>query len=385
MTSLPPLPMVRVEQALRLLPEIEVLAPLRALLVAVARTDDLAQWQSAGPYLTVGKRGVQPAELQKEIPRALSRIGEHLSVLYQCYVQALECQQGRDSAGAVAALLKAGEREESMSRLSQARAWYEVALALSEGLQDRRPEIEALRVLGALGLRQGRYGSAARAFQRSFVLAEAQFDQPGAIAACQGLGNVETAQGQWQGARAWYGRGLRLAEASGDGLSVGQLQHQLAALALRQGDHAAATEHLGRARQRFEELGNAVEMARLLNTEGLLEADLNRQGRASGAYMEALAWAQRSAPDHGLEVSIRLNLADLYLRTNRAYEAAQEMRRAEAVAIAQNLTPRLIEIYTFMGKLCGQQNDETGFVFFEQALELCRTLDRTPLLEGQVY
>ena len=38
-----------------------------------------------------------------------------------------------------------------------------------------------------------------------------------------------------------------------------------------------------------------------------------------------------------------------------------------------------------MGKLRGAQDDETGFVFFEQAIELCNTLERSPATEAQVY
>jgi len=252
-------------------------------------------------------------------------------------------------------------------------------------LQDRGPEIETLRILGHLATRQGRHGVAARTYQRSFVLAEAQYDQPGAIAAAQGLGNVAFAQGQWQGARAWYQRALRLADAAGNAASVGQIEHQLAGLALREGDHGAAEEHLARARERFEKLADAVEMARVLNTEGRLEADLNRQGRAAGAYREALAWAQRGESEPGLEITIRSNIAELSLQGGRALEAEEELRRAEQIAIAHNLTPRLIEIYTLMGRIRGLQKDETGFVFFEQAIELCRTLDRSPMLEGEVY
>ena len=56
-----PLPPVRVEQALRLLPELEVLLPLRSLILAASRPEEQAQWASHGPYLTVGKRSVEPA------------------------------------------------------------------------------------------------------------------------------------------------------------------------------------------------------------------------------------------------------------------------------------------------------------------------------------
>src|SRR5262249_25696882 len=144
-SELPPRPPVRVEQALRILPELEVLAPLRSVLMAVARADDMAQWGPSGPYLTLGKRGVQPDDVRKEIPRAIERVTQALSALYEFYIKALESRQMRDGAGTVSALLQAGRREESVQRLAQARAWYEVALTVSEELQDRRPEIETLR------------------------------------------------------------------------------------------------------------------------------------------------------------------------------------------------------------------------------------------------
>src|SRR5206468_11211288 len=41
--------------------------------------------------------------------------------------------------------------------------------------------------------------------------------------------------------------------------------------------------------------------------------------------------------------------------------------------------------YTLMGKLRGQQLDDTGFVFFEQAIELSRALERSPAISARVY
>jgi hypothetical protein len=37
-----------------------------------------------------------------------------------------------------------------------------------------------------------------------------------------------------------------------------------------------------------------------------------------------------------------------------------------------------------LGKLRGRQRDEDGFVFFEQALELCRSREPLPRLEAEV-
>ena len=381
MTGPPP---VLVEKALGLMPELEALDPLRALLVAMSRPDEGALWSSSGPYLTLGKRGVQPDELRRQMPQAFHRIAAHLQVLYKAYVDALECQQQADYAGVVAALLRAGRLEEGVYRFAQAQAWYGVALRVAQGLKDRRPEVEALCALGYVCLAQGVGAAGARHFQRSLALAEAEFDQAGATAASEGLGDVALAQGQWAGAQAWYSRGLRLAEAASDAPRAGRLERQLGVLARKQRDLAAAGEFLRRARERFEVAGPADEMARVLNEQGRLDAQLGRYAAASAAYREALAWVQRAPRDARLELWIRLNLAELDLEAGRLLEAEAELRRAEQVAIGGHVIRPLAQIYMLMGRLRGAQGDETGFVFFEQALELVKAVERSVATEAQV-
>ena len=60
------------------------------------------------------------------------------------------------------------------------------------------------------------------------------------------------------------------------------------------------------------------------------------------------------------------------------------MRRAERVAIGDHLGRQLAQVYTRLGALRGRQGDDTGFVFFEQALSLCLFLDPAPALEAEV-
>ena len=381
----PQLPPVRVDKALALMPELEALAPLRALLVSISRPDERALWSSSGPYLTLGKRGVDPDELRRSLPHALHRIAEHVHVLCKAYVEALESQQRSDAMGVVSALLRAGRLEEEVGRFTQARVWYDVALTVAEALQDRRPEVEVLQALGYLSFRLSEHAEGARHFQRALALAEAEFDQAGAIAACEGLGDAEIAQGAWGGALAWYSRGLRLAEASGEVQQIGRLERRLGVLARKQADLAAAGEYLRRARERFETAGPPEEMARVLDAQGKLDAQLGRHAAAAAAYREALAWAQRAQRNPGLELAIRLNLAELDLEMGRLLDAEGELRRAEQVAIAANVGRRLAQIYILMGKLRGLQQDETGFVFFEQAIELARSVERSPVAEAQVY
>ena len=376
---------MRVEQALRLLPDLEALVPLRGLLLASARPDERLQWGSGGPYLTVGKHAVEPGELTRQMAPVLGMVTEHIGALYQAYVAALEAQERGEPTAAVTALLDAGRLEERARRLEQASAWYEVALTVAEGLTDRRPEVETLLALGNVCLAHGWYAEGARHYQRALVLAEAEFDQAGAIDACVGLGGVALERAEWAGAQAWYARALRLVETGGDRLRMGRIAHQLGLLARRQGDLAGAGEHLRRARESLEALAAGREMAQVLDAQGQLDAALGRDAAAAAGYREALAWLRRGGRDVELDVTIRLHLAELLLESGRTLEAEEEMRRAEQVAIASNLAHRLVQIYALLGKLRGRQNDETGFVFFEQAIELCRTLGRPPVEEARVY
>jgi tetratricopeptide (TPR) repeat protein len=377
---------VRVERALRLLPDLEALLPLRALLISASRPDERQVWSSSGPYLTLGKRGVQPDDLRRRLGAAVQRMSSHVEALFRAYIEALDADQRRDGAGVVAALLGAGRLEERVGRPTQAQVWYDSALGVAEALPNRRPEVESLRALGELDLGLGRPLEGARHYQRALALAEAEFDQVGAVAACEGLGDAALAQAQWPGAQAWYTRGLRLAQESEQDFAIGRLLHRLGRLAALQGDRTAAAEQLRAAAERFEAGNAAKEMAQLLNSRGTLEADGGQATVAAASYREALAWARRADEhDIALEVSIRVNLARLQLDLDRLLEAEEQMRRAEQLAIAGNLVGNLIQVYLLMGELRGRQNDAGGFVFFEQAIELCRTLERSRIFEARAY
>lgn len=375
---------MKVEQALELLPDLEALASLRALLFSISRTDDRGIWASAGPYLTVAKRDVSPGELRRQLGRAVRAVSDHVHTLFTHYVDALEHQEAGDSGAAVTALLAAGRLEESTGRVRQAEAWYVLALGIAAGLQDRRPEVGALDAVGRLCLFLGRYEDSARQYQRALALAEAEFDPAGAITACLGLGAVALERGEWAGVQAWYNRAQRQAEATDNGALLGRIHHALGELARRRGDSAAAGEHLRQARERLEAAGDEHEVARVLDTQGQVDAALGRGAAATAAYREGLAWVRRGESDPGLEVSIRLNLAQQQMDSGQLLEAEEEIRRAEQLAIAAGLAARLVQVYAVFGRLRGRQKEETGFVFFEQAMQLARQLQVAPLVEAKV-
>ncbi|MGH7591797.1 MAG: tetratricopeptide repeat protein, partial [Gemmatimonadales bacterium] len=338
-----------------------------------------------GPYLTVGKRHVTPEGLRERLPPVIRRISDHLTALYQTYADALDCQDRGDVPGVVTCLLRAGAIERSAGRLSQAAKWCGVAYGVAEGLSNRRPEVETLLALGAIDAALGQYADAGRAYQRAFTLAEAEFDQAGVIAACRGLGAVALQQGDSSGALTWLSRALRQAEAASDGATTGRVLRLLGIVYGRQGDLTRAGEYLHRAAAHFAPLGEAVDMARTLDAQGEVELALGRHAAAMGAYREALAWARRTEREWSLEAGIRVHLAELLLETGGVLDAEEELRRAEQLAIAQGLGRRLVRVYTLMGRVRGLQHDETGFVFFEQAIALCRTLERSAVMLADVY
>jgi tetratricopeptide (TPR) repeat protein len=208
-------------------------------------------------------------------------------------------------------------------------------------------------------------------------------DQAGAALACQGLGEVALAQARWQGAEAWYNKGLSYAE--DDSIRQAYLQLGLGEVARCRGLLEIAAERLGKAKQLFETAGHSPGIVQTLNAWGLLEADLGRNNEAVASWRDGLAELYRVGGDPKLEMSIRLNLCRLYLEWGRLAEAEDEVRKAEELAVMHNFSEPLARLYLILGKLRGKQSDETGFVFFENALQLCQGTAPLPRLEADVY
>lgn len=378
-----PDPELRVEQALRLLPDIDALTPMRAFLIAMSRRAEPEEWDTGEAYRTVGRRFLRLGDLRRRVPEALARAQAHLTLLYETVLDALEREHAGDMSGAVRALLRAGAGEESVGRFQQARAWYAHALGLSEALRDRRPETEALCALGRVALAAGDAGSGAREFQRALALAEAERDRDGAIDACAGLGDAAAAHGSWTGAESWYKRGLRLAEA--EPKRMADLQHRLAQSASGRGDQSAALDLARRAREALDPVTGALESAAVLRTQGMIELRRDRPAEAVTAFREALVFARRGGGSPVVEVAVSLGLARAFMAMERWRDAEDEARRGEELAIAHNLTRPLAQTYTVLGAVRGAEGDADGFVFFEKAIELSRGLDPSPGLEAETY
>lgn len=379
------LPPLRVERALWIMPDLEALAPLRAAIVSLSQPQASGQWSAAGQYATVGKRNIWPLDVRQRRREVLEQVTRHVSTLYEAVLSALEGEQRGDFVAAVTALLGAGEVEERAGRLTQARAWCDQALALSKDFQDRRLEFEVLHRLGHLAAVRGDFTEAARYYQRGLALAEASRYDRGTIRACQGLGRLGSGLGQRGRGETWFLRALELAERTSDRLHEGRLRRDLGDLARRQGDGAKAAELLQRAREIFGELQAHEDLAFALQSQGLLDAQLGKHEEALAHYRGALSRLRQAEQNLWLEISIRINLAEVFAAGDRYKEAFDQLREAEDIAVIHTFARGLAQVYTAMGRLCRHQVDEHGFVFFEKALELCREVGGVPAAEADVH
>jgi tetratricopeptide (TPR) repeat protein len=376
-------PPLRVEQALRLLPDVDDLAPLRAFVVSLSSTRGPEAWTAAEPNRTIGKRSLDPSDLRARVPQVIAQVTGHVAALYDAAVDALEQERAGDLPQAVRALVRAGECEQKGMRYTQAHAWYQQALGIAEQLRDRQPEMEALCHLGRLEATRGYLDEGARAFQRSLALAEAEADDEHVAGACRGLGDVLFAQSQWLGAEAWYTRGLQYSKSNR--ALAGALSLGLGETASRRGQLAAAGDRLRGVMETFEALGDNTGLIRTLLARGLVEAAQGKTADVLATYRDALSRLPVTGADPALELAVRLRLAELYLDLGRLPDAEDEARRGEELAIAHQMSRELAQVYIVMGRMRGRQGDDNGFVFFEQAIELCRTGEPAPRLEADVY
>ncbi len=368
----------RVEQVLGLLPDVDALAPLRSYIMAASRRRAAEE-----PHLTVGKRLVGTSELSNLVPRTLRRVADHLTMLYDASIEAIEAESRGDSAGCVLAFLRAGDLEVRVGREIAARVWFEHARSIAERGRDPEVEIEVLQRLAALEVASGNLARAGRLQQRALALAEASSDATGAARAALGLGRLALAMSNGRGAAAWFARGFT--QALGQHGLLAELALGMSAVALAAADTHGAESWLRRA---SDELANTVPSMAQVELHTMRARIARQQAQpavALAAYREALAVLHGLPRDSHRELALRIAVSEFYAETDRFPDAEDELRSAEELAIEQNAPRWLARVYLMLGNLRGRQRDESGFVFYEKAIELSRSGEPSPRLEAESY
>ena len=365
---------LKVDQALKALPEIDDLGGLREALIGASREDRGRAWAASQAYSTVDGRLADTAALEAQVAAVAEQARARMEAAMRHSIAALRALEAGDDAAAARALVAAGEVEEEAGRLEAAEACYRKALALGRRPRDRSAEGLAVRRLARIARERGDLDAALGAYVASYEVAVAQRDIEGAVVACQGVGNVYVDQGLWEQAREWYQRGLSLAGEDAPSRPLWQLYSNLAVVARRTGDLGASDAWLDRTEAIVRRLGDAAGRLPIENGRARLLEARGNYAAAAAAYRRSLE-AEGSPSLRGAVLS---NLADCLLLAGDLRGAEAAARELERLALVQRLAPLLPHAYRTLGAAARARRDEEGFVFFEQALDLCRAPGSPP-------
>lgn len=358
---------LKIDAALKAIPDTDDLAPLREALLSASRADGGLAWGSAEAYATIGVRAADPAALESQIGALADRVRRRVEGVMRHTVRALAALERGDAAEAARHLVAAGEVEEGERRLHEAQRFYERALEVGRKPRERAAEGLALRRLGRIARAMGQWERAAERYREGYDVAVAQRDGMGAVVACQGLGNVHVDQSHWSEARQWYLRGVERCPARPPTAEYVHLCVGLSVVERRQGDLDAAAEWLARGEANAAGLGDGL-MAYVDHGWGRLHLARGEAADAEGAFRRALT----RALDPVARVAVLVGLSEPLLRQGRTREAFGAARDAEALAIHTRAVPQLPDVYRALGAAAAERGDAEAFVFYEQALEVCR-------------
>lgn len=358
---------LKVDAALKAIPETDDLAHLRDALLSASRADSGLAWGSAEDYPALNTRLADPAALDRQLEALAERVRLRVEGVMRHTVRALAALERGEAAEAARHLVAAGEVEEGERRLDAAREFYERALEIGRRPRDRRGESLALRRLGRVARAMGQWELAARRYEESFDVAVAQRDDAGAVVACQGLGNVHVDQSRWSEARAWYLRGVERCPPTPPSAEYVHLCVGLSVVERRLGDLDAAAAWLARGEATAAGLGDGL-MAYVDHGWGRLHLARGEPGDAESAIRRAL----ERAVDPATRVAFMAGLSEPLLRQGRAREALAVARDAEVLALHARAVTRLPDVYRALGAAAAERGDPEAYLFYEKALDVCR-------------
>ncbi|MEW5930800.1 MAG: hypothetical protein AB1941_25345 [Gemmatimonadota bacterium] len=366
---------LRMDQALGALPDSDELAPLREALIGASREDAERAWAASEAYATLDTRLADTAALEAQVAALADRVRERTEAVLRHAVRALRALEAGDPGGAARALVAAGEAEEADGRLDEAELHFRRALELGRKPRDRRAEGLALRRLGRVAAARGEFARAAELYRRGWDVAEAQRDAEGMVVACQGMGNAAVYEGRWEDAVEWYARGVALLEGAPPSRDLWLLESNLSVAERRAGRLERSEEWLERAERTAAALEDGEARLYVENARGMLLAARGDHAGAEAAFRRALEGGGTPA----LRGSVLTSLADALLATGRPAEAERVLRELELLATARGLAPVLPYVYRGLGAVARARGDAEGFLFYEQALELCRRPGSPPV------
>ena len=207
---------------------------------------------------------------------------------------------------------------------------------------DRAAEATALKNLGGVDWRQGRYEQASDYYRQALALFREIGDRAGEANTLNNLAMVEDRQGRYDRASGYYQQALALFRGIGNRLGEAAILDNLGIVEWRQGRCEQAADHCRRALALFGEIGNPLGQASALNNLGMVDERLGRYEQASGYHQQALALF-RETGDRAGQAEALSGLGEVCIATSQPGQARCHWR--EALVIYSSLgTPEASDI-----------------------------------------
>jgi tetratricopeptide (TPR) repeat protein len=202
---------------------------------------------------------------------------------------------GRRGAEFAAVIDDIAKRQLQLRELDSARASYEKALAIHDGLEGLEPRAVAigragiLHQLGAVAQVQRRYPEAEDAYNKALAIKLEFNDRHGAAGTYHQLGRVAEEQRRFAEAEDAYKKALAIKLEFNDRHSAASTYHQLGRVAEEQRRFAEAEDVYKKALEIYAEFSDRYEQAGTYLQLGNMALDQHRLAEAEDAYKTALA------------------------------------------------------------------------------------------------
>jgi len=200
--------------------------------------------------------------------------------------------------------------------------YYNKALGIWKGLENKKKQAGVLNNIGSVYKDQGDYESAIDYYNLSLRIAEEIGDKKGITAYLNNLGIVYKVLGDYESAIDHYTRSLRIGEEIGEKRAIANALNNIGLICSDQGDYESAIDHYTRSLKIKEEIGDKKGIAGSLNNIGNIYHDQGDYELAIAYYIRCLKIDEEMGYKKGIAISLN-NIGNIYYEQGN-YESAMD-------------------------------------------------------------
>jgi len=224
-------------------------------------------------------------------------------------------------------LVDAASRQRDAGDAEKARVYYERALEISRGTDDRKGTADCLQNLAVIHCEFGYFDSAATLVAEAISVAREIGDAAKEADLIGIAGNIWYARDDSLQAEDCYRAALNLSEKVGHPLGIANQHNSLGLILKRRGEYEESVRHYDAAARIYKKLGDKAGHAACLNNIGALFEIQSDFEIALEKYNQALALDKESGNVQGIAICLH-NLGSVHLKLGDTEKAAGYFQRA---------------------------------------------------------